>query len=130
MLQDARLVLDNSLSENISLREKLDKISENQNEEIEKSEEDRSVPHLRPARSFLIRSRIRYLESQLIVSESSRQRAETVLADLKKDAFDLKKLVSDKSDQVCCIAHFLHLLTLLLSVGDSFTISHTSHERN
>jgi hypothetical protein len=43
MLQDTRLVLDNSLSENIALREKLEKLSENEKEEIEKSEEDRSA---------------------------------------------------------------------------------------
>jgi hypothetical protein len=51
MLQDSRLVLDNSLSENISLREKLEKLSENEKEEIEKSEEDRSVPppHIFPS---------------------------------------------------------------------------------
>jgi hypothetical protein len=102
MLQDTRLVLDNSLSENIVLREKLEKLSENEKEEIEKSEEDRSaLPRLSSFSPLsLSRSRIRYLESQLTVSDSSRQRAETALTELKRDAFDLKKLVSEKSDQV------------------------------
>jgi hypothetical protein len=48
MLQDTRLVLDNSLSENIVLREKLEKLSENEKEEIEKSEEDRSASPVSP----------------------------------------------------------------------------------
>jgi hypothetical protein len=41
MLQDTRLVLDNSLSENISLRERLEQASAQEKEEIERSEEDR-----------------------------------------------------------------------------------------
>lgn len=43
MLQDTRLVLDNCFSENTSLRERLEKISESEKEIIEKSEEDRSI---------------------------------------------------------------------------------------
>jgi hypothetical protein len=41
MLEDTRLVLDNSLSENISLRERLEQSSNLEKEEIERSEEDR-----------------------------------------------------------------------------------------